>query len=43
MRASEYPLYYAQQMAVNIFMSRYNKNNNIFSVNGPPGTEKQLY
>lgn len=34
------PLYYAQQMAVNLFMSKYNKPENLFSVNGPPGTGK---
>ncbi|WP_418180619.1 AAA domain-containing protein [Aliarcobacter lanthieri] len=38
--AKENPLYYAQQMAVNLFMSKYNKPNNLFSVNGPPGTGK---
>lgn len=38
--ASKYPLYYAQQAAVNLFLSNYNKGGNIFSVNGPPGTGK---
>jgi hypothetical protein len=38
--ASKYPLYYAQQAAVNLFLSNYNKEGNIFSVNGPPGTGK---
>jgi len=38
--ASKYPLYYAQQAAVNLFLSNYNEEGNIFSVNGPPGTGK---
>jgi len=39
--ATKYPLYYAQQMAVNQFLHKLNKTDaNIFSVNGPPGTGK---
>lgn len=37
---SKNPLYYAQQAAVNLFLSKYNEKGNIFSVNGPPGTGK---
>ena len=37
---ANYPLNYAQQMAVNHFFSKFNQPNNIFSVNGPPGTGK---
>jgi len=38
--ASRYPLYYAQQAAVNLFLFNYNQQGNIFSINGPPGTGK---
>ena len=38
--ASEYPLYYAQQMAVNHFIKNSENESNLFSVNGPPGTGK---
>ena len=38
---SPHPLYYAQQNAVNIFISELNKKeNNLFSINGAPGTGK---
>jgi hypothetical protein len=39
--ASSYSLNFAQQIAVNQFLHRMEKNqNNLFSVNGPPGTGK---
>lgn len=37
--SSHYP-FYAQQAAINLFLSQYNEEGNIFSVNGPPGTGK---
>jgi len=38
---SSYPLYYAQQNAINIFISNLNKiENNLVSINGAPGTGK---
>ncbi len=38
---NSHALYYAQQAAVNLFISNHNKSNeNIFSINGPPGTGK---
>jgi len=38
---SRYPLYYAQQNAINIFISNLNKKQeNLLSINGAPGTGK---
>lgn len=38
--ASKFSPNYAQQAAINLFLKNYNQEENLFSVNGPPGTGK---